>query len=547
MTPTAEAISRLDRHHDEFLQLVREARRHLDRGRWEAAAATAQMAGQYAWMNHTGRFASPDLEQLLAELGARLAQVPAREPRPRDVREVLHVVTQCYGTGGSTQAIACWIEQDGGRRHRVCITRQRGAPPPEKIVAPLASPSDLIRLDTRRGGLMERAAHLRALAAEADVVLLHLHPYDIVPAIAFGGATNLPPVIYVDHCDHVFWLGMGISNVVMHMRDSGRRLAATRRGLEPERSAVVARPLRLAGRTTERDEAKRKLGINPAQTLIVTAADGSKYRPVDSTSLVDLVARTLEHHPDAILLAAGPRPEGEWAEAHERTGGRVRALGPLPDVKPLHEAADVYLDSFPFSSLTSLLEAGNLGVPALTYRGHAEDCGVLGADTRGVDEHLLTACDPEEFVRVLGGLIDDAATRRDLGARMEHTIRDTHTGAGWLASVEDLYALAATAGPPTIPPSGRDGTRLDVLVDLVMTQTGFAQGVPGVTRDQLALLPVRQRVGAWRRLTRAGLRPPHGNVVPEWLLAHLWRCRKAVRDARASTARLRAGLQRRHA
>ena len=538
MTVALADPQRLHTHRGEFAGLVATAQDHLRRGRLDAAAAYAQMAGHYAWMNHTGTFASPELEQLLAALGARLRQPRRPSARRSPPHEVLHVVTQCYGTGGSTQAIACWVEQDSERHHRVCITRQRGAPPPDKIRAPLSSDGDLIRLDTERGGLIERAARLRALAAESDVVILHLHPYDVVPVIAFSGAEGLPPVIYVDHCDHVFWLGTNISSVVMHMRDSGRRLAAARRGLDPARSAVVARPLRPTGRTTSREDAKRALGIDPATVLLVTAADGSKYRPVSSPSFLDVVVPVLEQHENAILHAAGPSPEGDWALAAGRTGGRIRALGMIPDVRQLQEAADVYLDSYPFSSLTSLLEAGSLGVPSITYRGHPEDCGVLGADTRGVDQHMLTASDPREFERALGGLIANRSRREQLGESTERAIRDTHTGDGWLRSVEELYAVAAAAQPPA--PSGpavRADGRLDLLVDMVMTQTGFAQGVPGATRDHLALLPARDRLAAWTTLTRSGARPPHGNVVPEWVLARAWRYRQLARQAGQLTGR----------
>jgi hypothetical protein len=546
---TAAAPDALAHHLHGFRTLTERARQREARGRWDAAAAWAQIAAHHAWMNHTGLFASPELEETLARLGSRLPDDSRSRRRPADPHEVLHVVTQCYGTGGSTQAIASWIQQDRGRHHRVCITRQRGKPPPEKISGTLTAPSDLIRLDTGTGGLMSRAARLRALARESDLVVLHLHPYDVVPQIALSAGSGLPPVVYVDHCDHVFWVGVGISSLVMHMRDSGRVHAAARRGLDPARSAVVARPLRPLGRQLTRAEAKRRLGIAPDTVVLATAADPTKYRPVGDTGFLDVVLPALDEHPDAILLAAGPSiQEPMWQAAARRTDGRVRPLGMLPDARLLQEAADVYLDSFPFSSLTSLLEAGSLGVPAITYRGHPPDCAVLGADTRGVDDHMIAASDPAEYRSALRDLILDSAGREELGRCTARAILDTHSGPGWLKAAHELYARAAEAGAPSRPVAVDAKTdRVDVLVDLVMNQTGFADGVPGAIREHLSFLPPRERAAAWIWLTRAGTRPPHGNLMPEWALARLWRYRQTSRRlTRAARATL-SGAERGHA
>jgi Glycosyl transferases group 1 len=547
--PAVGSPDRLDDNYAGFRDLLATARRRYEDGRLDAAAAYCQIAGMAAWTNPVGLFGSDEIEDLLRALSRRLPACAPPEPRPAPPRTVLHVATQVYQTGGSTQAIAAWIEQDAGRRHRVCVTRQGASELPAKILARLTSRSDLVRLDTKPRGLMGRAAALREAAADTDVVVLHAHPCDVLPVIAFGDGLELPPVVYVDHADHVFWLGRSVARVLLSMRDSGRLLALSRRGIEAERCVVMARPLRLSKRSVQREEAKRRLGLPVDQVVIVTAADGSKYQPIGGPAFLDLVRPVIARHADVSLRAAGPAPDGEWALAARATAGRIRALGTLPDVSLLQQAADIYLDSFPFSSLTSLLEAGSYGTPVVTFRGHPDDCLVLGADTRGLDEHMLCPASAEAFEHELGRLIAQPDLRRELGERTRRAILDSHSGAGWQASVTGLYERAVLLNSAPQPGHAeRRAGRLDVLVDHVMEQTGFGQGVPGAVRANLGLLPPRERIDAWRELVSAGAAPERGQVVPDWLRGPLASVRRragavaaVIRDGRGPFRRALSG------
>ena len=525
-------VKKLEKHYAEFLVLLGGVRRLYNAGKFEEAAVYAQIAGNFAWLNHTGLFASLELEQILGKIGASLPAVKRTKAVSKQPQSVLHVVTQAYQTGGSTQAVVCWLKQDYGRQHRVCITRQGSSEVPEKLKEALASASHLIRLDDLRGGLLVRAMALRQAAAQADVVILHSHPYDVVPVIAFNGIPELPSVIYVNHADHVFWLGISVANVVSNMRKSGADLAIDRRGLQPARSAIMERPLRFSTRKFSRDQAKQQLGISPGKVLVVTAADGSKYRPVASApGFLDIVSPVFANTNDALLLAAGPSPHGDWANAESQTNGRIKALGRLNDVGLLLEAADIYLDSFPFSSLTSLLEAGSLGVPAMTFRGHPEDCAVLGADTCVIDEHLLSLSEPEAFRQQLRQLITDKTLRIESGGKIQQAIVTTHTEEGWRSRMAQVYELAANSGSPiVVGESKAKFGAVDVLLQLTLEETGYSQGLEGAIKNHLALLPLRQRLVIWLKLLMAGNPASVKTLIPEWLIPKLANIRRLVRQ-----------------
>lgn len=522
-----------------FEQVVSHARAHLDAGRGEHAAVHAQIAGFLAWLNHTGRFASAEMEDLVRRLAERIPAAPStgagdRTLRDGAPREVVHIATQLYATGGHTQMIARWLDQDTGPRHRVVVTHQGSAPLPDKILGRIAGPGDLLLLDRRRGGLMRRAGALREAVRGADVVVLHTHPHDVVPSIALAGQGHR--VVMVNHADHVFWIGAGVTTVLLNLRESGRALAIDRRGIDPARCVVAARPLDAVPRTLTREEAKQQLGVDPDQVLVVTAADGSKYESCAGPSLLDLVVPVLRDRERAVLLAAGPRPEGQWLVAGELTGGRIQALGQLPDVSLLHQAADVYLDSYPFSSLTSLLESGSCGNALLTYRGHPAECLVLGADTPGLEGILRHPRDPQSFREELVRLLDDVDYRRRLGEASRDAIAATHQGEGWRESVRAVYREAATrdTAAVTLGPAPWAAGLLDRLVERVQAQTPFAQGLPYAIRMNLALLPTAPRLAIWLREAVRREPPAVRLLLPEWLsqrlasLVRTWRGKGAI-------------------
>lgn len=459
----------------------------------EAAAAYAQVAAQYGTMNHTGQFASLKLERLLAQIGSKLA-LPVQAPPNVRPHVILHVTTQAYQTGGHTQAISCWLERDKEHRHIVCVTHQKTNRVPAKILDHLESRNDLVLLSEDSRSQLGRAMQLRKLAAYADIVVLHTHPWDIIPVMAFSGKNNLP-IVYINHADHVFWLGASIATLVVNLRESGQHVSKLRRGIENNRSKIMGRPLRHIGRNLSRKDAKEKIGIDPKLIVITTTACASKFSIIWRPSFFDLVSPILQQWKNVILLAAGPRNDAHWSAASDECEHRIRALGPLPDVSVLHQATDIYIDSFPFSSLTSLIEAGSFGVPVVTFRGHPEECAILGSDSPGLDDYIFRPDNELIFQNLMNRLIVDSEFREAAGRNLAEAIIRTHQADVWLSSLRLLLddAFNVTARPQPLDVFMQI-SELDLRVEAFMAHNPFNSKLQGAIQNNFDLFPLQYKL-----------------------------------------------------
>jgi hypothetical protein len=453
----AEARRRMAEADAQLQRIETAAEGLLAAGELEAAAAWAETAGHFAALNHPGRFASPRLERVLAEIAR--AAVPAPTPRPRAAppRRVLHVLTEAYATGGHTRLVWRWIERDAAREHSVALTAPNAVAPPELHAAAEASGGVVHFL--RDPGRLERARALRALADEADLVVLHVHMFDVVAPIALGDRPAGPPVLFEDHADHLFWLGGSAADAVAGLRQPAVELAATRRGVGADRALLLPIPVHPVERAMPAAEARVRLGIDQDAPVLLTVAMPYKYAPVVRPSFFDAAVPLVSAHPECVLLAVGPEPAGPWAQAAEATGGRVRALGVQQDLSPYYHAATLYLDSYPFSSNTALIEAAGHAVPVLSFSPDPKRQGVLLSHDPGIEPLIVRAATPEAYRAAGDALLADLEGAAALGERTRAGIERAHSGPGWQERLEHAYAVTVGAGRAALMPASRSPER----------------------------------------------------------------------------------------
>lgn len=496
-----DARSLIGLHRKAFERLTRLYLARLRIGDHDGAARCAQIAAAFAYRAHAGFFASIAMEKHLSTIGMTLQPgLPLRQARSSDPARVLHVLTKSYSIGGHSRLAWRWIQSDSGRAHDVVLTAQHtDEAPPELRDAVDAAGGRLHGLGTYKRSPIARALDLRAIGATADHVVLHVHQDDVLPLLAF--AQDAPPIIFMNHADHTFWCGASLADAVAHVRPYARHLSIRRRGIPMDRCTMLPVPLGDASDQGDDTNERHRLGIPCDGLVLLSVASRGKFASPHGFGFDDLVVPVLKEHDNVWLVLVGPDPnDAKWASASIATGGRIIALGAQEDIRSLYSIADIYLDSYPVSSLTSILEAGQRGLPLLRYA--AIDSGIPplhNPDDVALDKVVLNGTTIRDFRNQLRLLITDAAAREQAGSLTRERVIRWHVGAGWTRCLQDTYRVAATR---------RDATRnsddqLDLLDD-----------------DDIAAVRFGWRSSANREFVRSlphyCLDPPVSTAVRRW-------------------------------
>ena len=399
----------------------------------------ARVAAAFARQSGCGSFSSASIEQAFLCRAASIGQVPVRPAVPGTV---LMVMSEAYAWGGHTRAVERWIEIDSGRRYSVAVTRQDEKTEfPGRLRDAVERSGGKVEFLQSRGDMSSRAARLRELSSEFEFVVLHVHPDDPLPIMAYGTERFPRPVGLYDHLDYGFWLGVSVVDVVGELRDWGRRLSLECRGAAE--ATVLGIPGDAASSVAmSRQTARLRFGLPEKARILVSAGAAYKYRPMPGRDFLDIAVPVLESSPDVMVICIGATFEDvpSWKRISARFGDRFRALGRLPHAEMMTclAAADVAVDSWPVPGFTCLADAVACGCPVLTCPtpgglmdwmiGSAAECAspaelvrkartILADRSSGeanladVVPRLEASCSPEAFKRRVDGFFSALAAR----------------------------------------------------------------------------------------------------------------------------------------
>jgi hypothetical protein len=189
-------------------------------------------------------------------------------------------------------------------------------------------------------------------------------------------------------------------------------------------------------------------------------------------SLVDALETFLASFPHGHVIAVGPGATGDWPRLARSP--RARVFDSTPDVGHFQTAADVYVDSYPVGSITSLLESAARGTACVALQPPTAKA-VLITNGPGLAA-LRRVPSVTDLADTLVAWAGDSHSRTRVGLALQSEVLAAHADSVIRDSINRVYDLAARELPAAGPSPRRQVQSLDRRLH-ELTQWGFRPSV----------------------------------------------------------------------
>jgi hypothetical protein len=400
-------------------------------GATEDSLQTLSNTAAHCATNYIGTYAWDVLEnQIVAIAKNELSPLTIANNQPSVREKVLHVITEAVQVGGHTQLLINWIKSDTCRAHTVIFTAQKSSLPPKMELLKKEVPDvEFNSLDIMHTTL-QRANQLRQLSLSYDCVILHHNGNDLVPMLAFA-CTGVPPVAIQIHADHVFWLGNAVADVGIEIRENVLEADKERRQI----ALLHLQPIPIfKKKPLDAIESKRMLGISEDHVMMLTIASEYKFKPNQHYNFFENIISVLNQVPNAVAYIVGVSTDSSFAQKYRHE--RIVFCGVLPNTELYEAACDVYVESYPIVSWTSLLQTVAREKPCQLMYAPV----LLNVCYDKSNPYFQYPATKKEWNECLVKLLTDKPYRQQLAKQQSDYIENHNIiGGGWNKRLEDFY------------------------------------------------------------------------------------------------------------
>lgn len=335
----------------------------------------ARQAIAFATKNVTGYYSSSAIEKVYLQLAQSLSVEELSDSCSSN--STLHVVTQCYDTGGHSRVIERWLTEALGEEKSSVFYSEpplAGVQINQRIEALVKKSGGQVYSSSESADMFQNAQLLRDISSGYQRVIVHVHMHDTLPLLAYGVADFKTTVFHYNHADHLFWVGISVADVILETRTWGKLLTSRFRGRDDSVVLGIPQSRMDSNVNVDKKHARTKLGLPPNAKIIVSAASSHKYQVSSKINYIEMIAEILDRVPHSIFYCIGPC-EGVsiWKSTMRRYAKQIVLMDEVSHEKLclFFRASDLCLDSYPLAGGTTMLDVLTIGCPFLSLKSPA--------------------------------------------------------------------------------------------------------------------------------------------------------------------------------
>lgn len=403
---------------------------------YKAQIELSKKAVKFALRNSTGYYSSDIIEKVFLKLAQQHTIRNCSIKHQKD--NILHVMTECYQSGGHTRVVERWIAgAPSKQKHSLILTNSKNKIIPSYLSDVIKEHHGEIKFLSNKEHDIAKALQLRQYALQFEFVILHIHMDDYLPIIAFGSSEFDRPIILYNHADHLFWLGISIADIVADLKTRGVS-SLNMRGVR--RNYVLGIPCDAKDETANlnQEESRNKLGIPLNKKVLLLMGSFFKFIPYGDLDFFKFSYDLLRKREDVVILCVGPSykyfPEKEEMLYEFQDRFFVYDAVPYKDLLQFIIASDLVIDSFPCGGGTAAIDAITYSKPFLHVEGPFKQLDYIY-------KSLANCKNIEELKIKVNNILNDQNYAMQNILNVEGLLFKDHSLENWMTKVENLYKI----------------------------------------------------------------------------------------------------------
>jgi len=329
-----------------------------------------KIIARFSFIHYTNHLYSAECETILNDIASKYVKNKEKKRLKlnQSKKNILHIFSTVSYGGGHTRLASNWIENSfEDESHHLLLLSQSKEETPYFLEKAIKSSSGEIFSYENLEDDIKKAENLRSISCNFDYIVLHIIMDDPICNLSFNNKKSFNNIFFMNHADHLFWLGQSIATSYLQLSKSRQVLNYLKRDIV--NSSILPIPLKPPNKIYSKDEARKILDLDLTKKIFLSIASPYKYISDDNVDFLKMANNLIDRSENTILIVIGPDKNTsiKWKELYKKTKGRIDAIGYIKEELSLyHFSCDIYLDSFPYGSFTSTLEPALLGKPCVT-------------------------------------------------------------------------------------------------------------------------------------------------------------------------------------